>query len=221
MTSTSSRHPRNSHMLSFDDLRVAITADEVDTVIVAFTDMQGRLQGKYLQAHYFLEHALGHGVEGCNYLLAVDTDMNTVDGYAISSWEAGYGDMVFELDLDTIRPIPWLERTVMIQCDLHTTDGKPVPMSPRSMLRAQMDKAAEHGWNAVAGTELEFMVYQNIYEDAWNRDYRGGKNANIVFADADIAAAAAAAHGAARLRRIRSCVHRGDLRAGDQRAAVP
>ncbi|MGI8949939.1 MAG: glutamine synthetase family protein [Ornithinimicrobium sp.] len=169
---TNDTHPRNPRMLSVDALRAAITAGEIDTVIVAFTDMQGRLQGKYLHADYFLEHALPHGVEGCNYLLAVDTEMNTVDGYAISSWESGYGDMVFDLDLDTIRWVPWLERTVMLQCDLTLTDGSPVPMSPRSMLKAQVDKAAAQGWKAVAGTELEFVVYRDSYEQAWSKDYR-------------------------------------------------
>jgi glutamine synthetase len=171
-------HPRSSRMLTVDELRAAIGAGEIDTVVVAFTDMQGRLQGKYLHGEYFVEHALGHGVEGCNYLLAVDTDMNTVDGYAISSWEAGYGDMVFELDLDTIRRVPWLDATVMIQCDLHLTDGTPVPMSPRSMLQSQVDRAAEHGWKAVAGTELEFVVYDTSYEEAWNRGYQGLTPAN-------------------------------------------
>ncbi len=171
-------HPRNPRMLTVDALRAAIIAGEVDTVVVAFTDMQGRLQGKYLHAAYFLEHALPHGVEGCNYLLAVDTEMNTVDGYAISSWESGYGDMIFALDLDTIRWVPWLERTVMLQCDLALTDGSPVPMSPRSMLKAQVDKAAEHGWKAVAGTELEFVAYRDTYEAAWTKGYRDLTPAN-------------------------------------------
>ena len=159
-------------MLTTDEVRHAVAAGEIDTVIVAFTDMQGRLQGKYLHAAYFVEHALGHGVEGCNYLLAVDTEMNTVAGYTISSWESGYGDMVFDLDESTFRRVPWLERTVMVQCDLHTTDNKPVPMSPRSMLQRQMRRAADHGWKAVSGTELEFVIYENTYEDAWTRGYR-------------------------------------------------
>lgn len=171
-------HPRNPRMLSVDQLRAAVEAREVDTVIVAFTDMQGRLAGKYLHADYFVNEALGHGVEGCNYLLAVDVELNTVEGYAISSWEAGYGDMVFDLDLDTIRWLPWLESTVMIQCDLTQTDGSPVPMSPRSMLTRQMDRAAEHGWKAVAGTELEFVLYNNTYEDAWARGYKDLTPAN-------------------------------------------
>jgi glutamine synthetase len=176
-------HARSARMLTTDQLRAAIGAGEVDTVIVAFTDMQGRLQGKYVHGEYFVEHALDHGVEGCNYLLAVDTDMNTVPGYAISSWESGYGDMVFELDLDTIRWAPWLKRTVLVQCDLHLTDGSPVPMSPRSMLKAQIERAAEQGWRALAGTELEFVVYDNSYEDAWNRGYRGLTPANLYNVD--------------------------------------
>jgi len=171
-------HPRSDRMLTVDQLRGGVADGSIETVVVAFTDMQGRLQGKYLHAPYFVEHALGHGVEGCNYLLAVDTEMNTVDGYAISSWEAGYGDMEFTLDTDTIRWVPWLERTVMIQCDLALTDGSPVPMSPRSMLTSQVERAAEHGWSAVAGTELEFVVYTDSYEEAWAKGYTGLTPAN-------------------------------------------
>ncbi|MGB3258318.1 MAG: glutamine synthetase family protein [Ornithinimicrobium sp.] len=171
-------HPRNPRMMSVDQLRAAVESGEVDTVIVAFTDMQGRLAGKYLHASYFVDEALGHGVEGCNYLLAVDVELNTVEGYDISSWEAGYGDMVFDLDFDTIRWVPWLESTVMIQCDLTQTDGSPVPMSPRTMLAAQIERAAEHGWKAVAGTELEFVVYNDTYEEAWASGYRNLHPAN-------------------------------------------
>lgn len=171
-------HPRNPRMLSTDQLRAGVEAGDIDTVIVAFTDMQGRLAGKYLHANYFVDEALGHGVEGCNYLLAVDVEMNTVDGYALTSWESGYGDMLFELDLDTIRTVPWLEKTVMLQCDLTLTDGSPVPMSPRSMLAVQIDKAAEQGWKAVAGTELEFVVYKDSYEEAADRNYRDLTPAN-------------------------------------------
>ena len=98
-------------MLTVGDLRSRIAAGEIDTVIVAFTDMQGRLQGKRLHAEYFLDEVLAHGTEGCNYLLAVDVEMNTVPGYAISSWDTGYGDMVFDLDLDTIRLLPHLPGT--------------------------------------------------------------------------------------------------------------
>ncbi len=90
------------------DLKRRIAESSIDTVVVAFTDMQGRLQGKRLHAAYFVDHVLEHGTEGCNYLLAVDIDMNTVDGYALTSWEQGYGDLEFALDLDTIRLLPHL-----------------------------------------------------------------------------------------------------------------
>ena len=92
--------------LTLDQLRAEIADGSIDTVIVAFTDMQGRLQGKRIHGQWFLDTVLGHGTEGCNYLLAVDVEMNTVDGYAISSWERGYGDMMFELDLSTLRRTP-------------------------------------------------------------------------------------------------------------------
>lgn len=178
-----SSHPRNHRMLGVEALTDLIQTGEVDTVILAFTDMQGRLQGKYLHAQYFADHALGHGVEGCNYLLAVDVDMNTVDGYAISSWESGYGDMVFVLDLHTIRRVPWLDKTVMIQCDLAGTDGTEIPMSPRTMVKVQADRAAERGWQALAGTELEFVVYNTSYEDAIRQDFRDLDPGNLYNVD--------------------------------------
>ena len=93
--------------LTLEQLRNAIQGERVDTVLLALTDMQGRLQGKRLHAEYFLEEVLGHGTEGCNYLLAVDVEMNTVDGYTMSSWERGYGDFEMVPDLDTLRPVPW------------------------------------------------------------------------------------------------------------------
>jgi glutamine synthetase len=158
-------------MLSVDQLRAAIDAGEIDTVILGFTDMQGRLQGKLLHAQFFLDSVLEHGTEGCNYLLAVDVDMNTVDGYDITSWEKGYGDMLFEADLETIRRLPYRPGSVLIQCDLSLTDGTPIPVSPRAVLRRQIDKAAAHGWSAIAGTELEFDIYENSYEDAWSKRY--------------------------------------------------
>src|SRR5689334_22862072 len=135
----------------------------VDTVVVAFTDMQGRLQGKRLHGHYFVDHVVGHGTEGCNYLLAVDVDMNTVDGYAISSWERGYGDMEFVLDERTIRVLTHLPATAMVQCDLVWPPGdsgqhEPVVQSPRAILQKQLDRLADHGWDAFAGTELEFIA---------------------------------------------------------------
>ena len=126
-------HAGGPPRLTVDQLRAAVLAGEVDTVIVAFTDMQGRLQGKRLHGHFFLDHVLDHGTEGCNYLLAVDVDMNTVGGYAMSSWERGYGDMFFEMDLTTLRRTPGHPASVTIQSDLTWLDGTgEVAQSPRS-----------------------------------------------------------------------------------------
>ncbi|GAB3118547.1 glutamine synthetase family protein [Glaciibacter psychrotolerans] len=168
---TQNSHPRNDRMLTVDTLKAEIDSGDIDTVVLAFTDMQGRLQGKLLHAAFFLESTLDHGTEGCNYLLAVDVEMNTVDGYDSTSWEKGYGDMQFVMDLDTIRRLPHRPGTAMIQCDLTLIDGGPVPMSPRTMLRQQVDKAAAHGWTAFSGTELEFMIYEDTFEEAWNKRY--------------------------------------------------
>ncbi|MBC3760646.1 glutamine synthetase [Quadrisphaera sp. RL12-1S] len=140
--------------------------------------MQGRLQGKRFHAAYFRDHVLGHGTEGCNYLLGVDIDMNTVDGYAITSWERGYGDMEFVLDTDTIRLLPHLPATAMVQCDLAWPDGRPVEQSPRSILSQQVQRAADLGYRALAGTELEFILFDDTYEAAHRADYRGLTPAN-------------------------------------------
>jgi glutamine synthetase len=146
--------------------------------VVAFTDMQGRLQGKRLHAGFFRDHVLADGTEGCNYLLAVDVEMNTVPGYAISSWESGYGDMIFDLDLSTIRRLIHLPSTAMVQCDLAFMDGTPVAQSPRTVLRAQVERAAALGYQALAGTELEFIVFEDTYESAFNAGYAGLTPAN-------------------------------------------
>jgi len=173
-----SEHPRNPRLLSIDALTGLIADGEIDTVVVAFTDMQGRLQGKRLHAAFFVDEVLAHGTEGCNYLLSVDVDMNTVPGYAMSSWDTGYGDMMFALDLDTIRLLPHLPGSVMIQTDLTWLDGTPVHPSPRSILKVQAAKAAEAGLTAFAGTELEFIVFNNTYEEAWDAGYRDLTPAN-------------------------------------------
>ncbi|WP_426244482.1 glutamine synthetase family protein [Nocardioides sp. LHG3406-4] len=162
----------NDRFLTQDRLRELIEADAVDTVVLAFTDMQGRLQGKRLHGRYFLDVALEHGTEGCNYLLAVDVDMNTVEGYEISSWERGYGDMEFVPDWDTLRLLPHLPATAMVQCDLVWPDHSPVVQSPRTVLRAQLDRVAERDMVALAGTELEFIAFNTSYEEAHRGRYR-------------------------------------------------
>ncbi len=168
----------NNRYLTVEDLTDRIESGAIDTVVVAFTDMQGRLQGKRLHGHYFVEEVLGHGTEGCNYLLGVDIDMNTVGGYAITSWDRGYGDMEFVLDLDTLRLLTHLPATAMVQCDLIWPDHQPVTQSPRSILKAQQDRAAALGFVAVAGTELEFIVFEDTYEAAHDANYRGLTPAN-------------------------------------------
>ena len=148
-----------------------IDAREIDTVIIAFTDMQGRLVGKRASARLFREELAQHGAECCNYLLAVDVEMNTVDGYAISSWETGYGDMAMMPDLDTLRVIPWLPGTALVMADLTWLDQKPVAPSPREILKKQIARLAKHGLVPYVGTELEFIVFEDSYRDAWQKKY--------------------------------------------------
>ena len=159
-------------MLQLHELEKLVADGDVDTVIVAFTDMQGRLTGKRISARLFVDDVIANGAECCNYLLAVDVDMNTVDGYAMSSWEAGYGDMVMTPDFSTLRTIPWLPATALVTADLGWHDGSPVVPAPRSILRAQLDRLAQRGMVAVAATELEFMVFDDSYRDAWSKNYQ-------------------------------------------------
>ncbi|GHJ20354.1 MULTISPECIES: glutamine synthetase family protein [Streptomyces] len=164
--------------LTVDELRGLVGSGELDTVVLAFTDMQGRLTGKRFAAPFFLDHVLDAGSEGCNYLLAVDVDVNTVDGYAMASWERGYGDFAMHGDTATLRRVPWNPGTALLIADLAWHDGSPVVASPRQILKRQLDRLAERGWYAYAGTELEFMVFQDTYEHAWDSGYRGLTPAN-------------------------------------------
>ena len=127
--------------------------------------------------------SLDHGAEGCNYLLAVDVEMNTVAGYTMSSWEGGYGDFVFKPDLDTLRPVPWHPGTVMCLADLQWSDGSEVVASPRQILRRQLARLAERGWTALGATELEFMVFRDTYEQAWHQRYQDLEPANLYNVD--------------------------------------
>jgi glutamine synthetase len=173
-------------MLTMEDLGAEVASGRVDTVIIAMCDMQGRLQGKRLSARAFVDDIAAHGAEGCNYLLAVDVDMNPVQGYAMSSWERGYGDFVFMPDLATLRRIPWLEGTVMVQCDLLWHDGSPVVASPRQVLRRQLERVAERGWTAYAGSELEFILFDETYETARGKGWRDLRPANAYNVDYSI-----------------------------------
>jgi glutamine synthetase len=169
--------------VNLEELRGRVDSGEIDTVLIALTDMQGRLQGKRLTARHFVEEVAEHGAEGCNYLLAVDVEMNPVDGYAMSSWERGYGDFSLRPDLSTLRPVPWQEGTVMVLCDLSWEDGSDVVASPRQVLRAQLARLEQRGWSANAGTELELMVFRETYESAWHKNYRELQPANLYNVD--------------------------------------
>ena len=171
-------------MLTADELRVAVDGGEIDTVVLALVDMQGRLQGKRFHAPYFLDEVIGHGSEGCNYLLAVDVDMNTVDGYAMSSGQRGYGALTMVPDLGTLRRVPWQPGTAIAIADLAWPDGSgPVAASPRQILRRQLDRLARHGLTAFVGTELEFVLFRDSYEDAWRHGYRDLTPANLYNVD--------------------------------------
>jgi glutamine synthetase len=169
---------RRRGLLTLEQLRVEVGEGHVDTVVLAFTDMQGRLQGKRLSSEFFLEEVAEHFSEGCNYLLAVDVEMNTVDGYAMSSWDRGYGDFVLVPDMATLRRIPWQPGSVLVIADLTWLDGAPVVASPRQILIRQTARLAERGLVALAGTELEFVVYRDSYEQAAARGYQDLTPAN-------------------------------------------
>ena len=169
--------------MDLKELEKAVKDGSIDTVLLGFADMQGRFQGKRLVADHFLEEVVSHGAEACNYLLAVDVDMNTVAGYAMSSWEQGYGDFEMKPDFDTLRLVPWHEGTAMCIADLQWHGERPVAASPRQILRRQLDRLAERGWTALAATELEFIVFRDTYEEAWRKAYRDLEPANLYNVD--------------------------------------
>lgn len=175
-------HP-NRGRLTLDELRAGMVAGTLHTVMLAMVDMQGRLQGKRLTAEHFLDEVVEHKAEGCCYQLAVDVEMNTVDGYRHASWSTGYGDFVFVPDLSTLRRIPWHDGTALVMSDLEWEDGAPVAVSPRQILRRQIERLAEHGLTAYAGTELEFIVFRDSYEEAWRKGYRDLTPANLYNVD--------------------------------------
>src|ERR1700734_2855814 len=184
ITDLGGREPvgRLAGAMPLDALREAGRAGGVGTV-VAMTDMQGRLQGKRFHARFFLDEVAAHGTEACAYLLAVDTEMNTVDGYALTSWDSGYGDFALAPDLATMRAVPWQPGTALVLADVRDLDGRPVRPSPRQVLQAQLDRVGELGWTCLAGTELEFVVFEGSYERAWDSGYRELTPANRYNAD--------------------------------------
>ncbi len=160
-------------MLTLNELKRDVENGSIDTVVVAFTDMQGRLLGKRVHAQYFVDENIAeHGAEGCNYLLALDMEMEPIAGYSIASWEQGYGDFAMRPDLDTLRRIPWLEGTALVLCDVTWHDGSPVPPSPRQVLKAQVERARLLGYEPMIGSELEFYLLKESFEEAHAKHYR-------------------------------------------------
>lgn len=154
-------------LLTVDELRRRVRAGAIDTVIVGFADHYGRLVGKRFDATFFLDHAIANGAEACNYLLTVDMEMNPVPGFAMASWQSGYGDFHLAPDLATLRHAAWLDRSALVFCDLQVArGGAPVAQAPRSILRRQVARAATLGFNARAGSELEYYLYDDSYRDA-------------------------------------------------------
>jgi glutamine synthetase len=158
--------------VTLKELVSEIESGAIDTIVVAFTDMQGRLMGKRVHSQYFLVGEVAeHGVEGCNYLLALDMEMDPIPGYQIANWERGYGDFLLQPDLATLRRIPWLEATALVLCDVLWHDGTPVNPSPRQVLKRQVDRAAELGYTAKFGSELEFYLLKETYAEAHAKGY--------------------------------------------------
>ena len=161
-------------MLSVDELRDLTAAGKIDTVLVVFPDVQGRFMGKRVLASFFVDQLSENGgtVEACNYLLAVDVDMNVLEGFQFANWESGYGDMACRPDLSTLRLVPWLDKTALVICDLFEGDGSPVAIAPRSILQRQLAAAADLGYTIKAGTELEFFLFQESMEEAWTKRFQ-------------------------------------------------
>jgi glutamine synthetase len=159
-------------MLSLEQLQTEVQNGSIDTVVAAFTDMQGRLMGKRINASFFLEEVAEEGIEGCDYLLALDMEMDPVAGYEVANWEKGYGDFAIAPDLETLRHIPWLDRTALVLCDVRNHDGSPFAPSPRQVLMVQYERALQMGYTPMCASELEFYLYKQSYAEAHERDYR-------------------------------------------------
>jgi glutamine synthetase len=158
--------------LTFDALKDAVASGEIDTVLTCLVDMQGRLMGKRFHAAHFVNGGYEE-THGCNYLLATDIEMVTVQGYKATSWEAGYGDYVHKPDLSTLRRVPWLPGTAMVMCDVldHHTHEE-IPHAPRSVLKRQIARARSLGFEPMMATELEFFLFEKAFDQLWDEGYR-------------------------------------------------
>jgi glutamine synthetase len=165
-----STHARSRAPLSVDDLRDGVDRGTIDTVLVVFPDLAGSWKGKRMTGRFFVDDTLGHGIEACNYLIATDVEMNVLPDYRFANWQAGYGDMRCVPDMHTMRRIPWLEKTALVICDL-VDDNGPVEVSPRQILKRQLERAAALGFTVKMGAELEFFLFKESFEDAATKGY--------------------------------------------------
>jgi glutamine synthetase len=159
-------------ILDLPAVRALADKGEIDTIILAAPDMQGRLQGKRVMPAFFFESVASEAAEGCAYLLATDIECAPVPGYELTSWEKGYGDFVFVPDFSTLRLAPWQPGAAICLADIELMGHKPAEMAPRTMLKKQLARLAGHGLTAYAATELEFILFRTSYEEAWSRGYR-------------------------------------------------
>jgi glutamine synthetase len=158
--------------VTIDELKAAVTAGRIDTVLVGFPDPFGRLVGKRFRADYFLESVVGHGTHGCNYLLTVNLEMDPLDGFQVANWDAGFGDFLMRPDLSTLRELPWQTASVLVLCDYVREDGQLVAEAPRSVLRGQLERLKELGFDCRCASELEFYLFNQSYHSAFEGGYR-------------------------------------------------
>jgi glutamine synthetase len=160
-------------MLTLETLPHHIQSGDIDTVVVAFPDLQGRPVGKRVTGAFFLEHVLHHGIEVCDYLVACDVDMTPLPGYHFANWDNGYGDLNAVIDPQTVRPLPWTPGSALVLCDLTTMGGTPVEVSPRRILRRQLERARAHGVEIKCATELEFYLFLDSFAEAADKHWHG------------------------------------------------
>lgn len=163
----------SARTISRHDLEQAIVNGAIDTVLMVFPDLQGRLAGKRITGRFFLENVADAGTENCDYLIACDIDNNPIPGYRFASYEQGYGDMLARPDWNTVRIIPWVEKTAMVMCDLlFTESGAPIEVAPRTILQRQVEAAAALGFVPMMASEIEFYLFRDSYDDAYSKGYR-------------------------------------------------
>ncbi len=159
-------------LLQVDELKQKVSDEEIETVLTVFPDIYGRLMGKRITGHFFLEDVVDHAVHACDYLLACDMEMDPVPGYAYTSWASGYGDFRLVPDLKTLRVANWLDKTALVLCDIYKEEKDELEdVAPRTMLRKQVEHAAKQGYVAMGGSELELYLFKDTYDEAGQKNY--------------------------------------------------